>query len=256
MSVFSFARCPLVNINRRWNESKIGHEGFVRLLDHGVAEVLKVHELSLIITNGVRLFIALFLTTVYHVVFGGKVPNDNLAIKAATHKHVRVIWVPLNGRYLDRCVQQVRQRYYVIILKIEHKQLRIKRFTLNHSPGVEVHVVDHTHGNQVGPRGVKLDAGDSLVLAVITIQERPRLHRRRIDLAALSRLIISEHLEVVLEYIDDFVRLQCSLNLKSDPINKLIKLILMKFRLLQVFLGHLLDLLLLLLLKVRRIIHC
>jgi hypothetical protein len=164
--------------------------------------------------------------------------------------------MPLDRRHLDRCVQQICERYDIVILKIEDEQLRIKRFTLDHGSGVEVHVVDHAHGDEVGASGVELDASDSLVLTVVTIQERPRLHCRRVDLTALSRLIVPEHLKVILEYIDDFIRLQCSFNLKSYSIDKLVKFVLMKLCLLQVLLGHFLDLLLFLLLKVRRIVHC
>ena len=113
--------------------------------------------------------------------------------------------MPLNGRHLNWSIQQIRQRNDVVISKIENKKLRIKRLSLNNSSHIEIHVVNHTHGDKEIPRWMKLNASNSFVLTVITIKKRPRLHGSRIDLATLCSFSISEHLKIILEYIDDFV---------------------------------------------------
>lgn len=256
MRVFSFTWRSFIDINWRWNESEVGNECLVWLLDYWMTKVLQMHKLSFLISDGVIILTTRLLATIDNVVLRWQVPNDYLTVKASTDEHIGIIRMPFDGRHLDRSIQQIRQRDDVVILEIEYKKLRIKRFSLNNCSCIEIHVVYHTHGDKIRPRWMKLNASNSLVLAVITIKKRPRLHGSRIDLATLCCFGISEHLEIILEYINDFVWLQSCFNLKGDSINKLVELLLLNLSLLLIFFWHFLFLVILnLLLEVRRIVH-
>lgn len=103
---------------------------------------------------------------------------------------------------------------------------------------------------------MKLDARDPLIFAVVAVEEGAGLHRRRVDLATLSRLVVAEHFEVVLEHINNLIRLQSRFNLKSNSIDKFVKFLLMKLCFFHIFFGDFFFLLFIFFfLKIRRIIH-
>ena len=83
-----------------------------------------------------------------------------------------------------------------------------------------------------------------------------RQHLRCVNLASLSSFSVSKHLKVILENIDDFIRLKCSFNLECNPINELVKLFLLLFLVLDIFFWNFFSFLLLLfLLEIGWIIH-
>lgn len=52
---------------------------------------------------------------------------------------------------------------------------------------------------------MKLDAADPLILTVVTAQIGSSLHSRRIYFATCGRFGIPQHLEIILENINDFI---------------------------------------------------
>lgn len=114
----------------------------------------------------------------------------------------------------------------MVIREVEDQHIGFKRLSLDHGPQVEVHVVNHTHGYPVRLRWVELDARHTLALAVIVVNESSGCHVGGVDLAASCCLLVSEHLEVVLEHIDDLIALKSLLNSESNSIDELVQLLL------------------------------
>ena len=89
----------------------------------------------------------------------------------------------------------------------------------------EREVFNKTHGNQVWVGWVELNAGDTLILTVALLEESSWDGVDRGSLVACAGIIVSEHLEVKLEHIDDFVRLKSLLNSVGDSVDELVKLL-------------------------------
>ena len=73
---------------------------------------------------------------------------------------------------------------------------------------------------------MKLDARDSLTFTVVVFNEGPLLHLGAIYFASGSSFCVTEHLEIVLEHIDDFIRLERLFNAELDLLNEFVKLLL------------------------------
>lgn len=189
--MFAFTWSPLINIDWRRNKCNICYKCFVRLLDYWMTEMLKMHKLCLFIPNGICIITLRFLSAIDHMILGWKVPNDNLTIKTAADKHIRVIRMPLNGSYFDWCIKQICQRDDIIVLEIKYKKLGIERFSLNDSSCVEIHVIYHTHGNEVRSCWMEFNAGDSFILTIITVKERPCLHSCSVDFSTLCSFVVT-----------------------------------------------------------------
>ena len=110
----------------------------------------------------------------------------------------------------------------MVIGKVQNENERLEGFSLDHRSEVKVHVIDHTHGNPVGPRWVELNAGYALAFTIIVIDESPRSHISSIDFASCGCLVISEHLEVVLEHIDDLIGLESLFNSEGHAVDEFI----------------------------------
>jgi hypothetical protein len=160
------------------------------------------------------------------VVLRGEIPNDHLTVEATTVEHVGVLGVELDGRDFNWRLQHMSKSDDMVVRKVEDENERLEGFSLNHGSQVEVHVVNHAHRDPVWSSGVELNAGYALTFAVIVVDEGPRGHVGGVDLATSSGLIVSEHLKVVLEDIDDLIGLQGLLNSEGDSVNELVKLFL------------------------------
>lgn len=114
----------------------------------------------------------------------------------------------------------------MVIREVQDQHIRFERLSLDHRPKVEVHIVNHTHGDPVWLRWVELDARHTLSFAVIVINKGSRGHVSSIDLASSGCLLISEHLEVVLEDIDDLIALEGLLDSESNSVDELVQLFL------------------------------
>jgi len=91
------------------------------------------------------------------------------------------------------------------IREVQNEHIRLEGFTLDQRPRVKIHVVNHTHGNKIRFRWMKLDAGDSLSFTVVVFNEGSLLHLSAIDFASGCSFFVAKHLEIVLEHIDDFI---------------------------------------------------
>lgn len=74
-------------------------------------------------------------------------------------------------------------------------------------------------------RRMELNAGDTLVLAIVMLEECPRQHVNSTDLGCSSCFFVAEHLEVILKDIDQFIRLKRFLNSVRNSVNELIELL-------------------------------
>jgi len=72
---------------------------------------------------------------------------------------------------------------------------------------------------------MELDTSHPLAFTVITIEIVPSLHGGRVDFAISCSFVITEHFEIVLEHINDFVGLECCFNTICNSVNELIKLL-------------------------------
>jgi len=91
--------------------------------------------------------------------------------------------------------------------------LGIEGFAHDLGPVVEGKVLNDAHSHQSRLLRVKLDAGDSAVLRVGGLVEELAWHCvNSVNFGARSRLLVSQLLEIVLEDVDDLIRLQLALN--------------------------------------------
>jgi len=111
------------------------------------------------------------------------------------------------------------------ISKVENENVGLIRPGADLTSVFEREVLDKTHGNQVWVGWVELDARDTLVLTVALFEESSGNGVDGTSLVACASIFVSEHLEVKLEHIDDFVRLKGLLNSVGDSVNELVKLL-------------------------------
>jgi len=72
---------------------------------------------------------------------------------------------------------------------------------------------------------MELNARHSLAFAVIVINECSGIHCGSVDFTSSCCLIISQHFKIVLEHIDDFVRLKSFFDSEGHSVEELIKFI-------------------------------
>lgn len=65
---------------------------------------------------------------------------------------------------------------------------------------------------------MELDARDTFVLAVVMLKERSWQHVNRAYLSSRGSLLITQHLKIVLEHINQFIGLQCFLYPIGDSV--------------------------------------
>ena len=72
---------------------------------------------------------------------------------------------------------------------------------------------------------VEPDARNCFALAIFLLEVCPWYYIHVSILAACCSVLISKHLEIVLENIDDFIRLECFLNAVLNSVNKFVELL-------------------------------
>jgi hypothetical protein len=77
----------------------------------------------------------------------------------------------------------------------------------------------------MGFGGMELDAGNDFLFAVLLFVESAGYHVDRADLLAAGFLFVSKHFEVVLENVNNFVRLKGLLNTEGNTVNKFVHLV-------------------------------
>ena len=188
------------------------------------------------------LSLAGFWAAVDSVVLRREIPDNDLSIEASSTEHVGVLWMELNWGDLNRCLQDMPQSNDMVVREVEDQNVGLKRFSLNQRSYIEVHVVNHTHGYPIWLSWVKLNARDTFALAVIVINKCPRGHIGCIDLSSSCCFIISKHLKIILEHINDLIRLEGLLNSECHTINKFIKFFFELLGSLGFFFSHLASL--------------
>jgi len=153
-----------------------------------------------------------------------QVPSDHLAINSATDDHSWVLRVKLNRCDLNRRLQNIIERDDVRILKVEYQHVGLEAQAHQvDSVLVGLEVLHQRNSDQMLLGRVEPNTADSLLLAVLLFEVGARHHIDRAILATGRRVFIAQHLEVVLEHIDDLVRLQSFLDSELDAVDKLIK---------------------------------
>jgi len=131
--------------------------------------------------------------------------------------------MPFNTCDFDRCFQNIVQCDDVIIRKVQDENIRFEGFTRYKSSQLKFHIINHTHCYEIWSCWMELDACNSFVFTVIVFKIRSWLKSSTVDSSTCCSFFISKNLEIVLENIDNFVRLKGLFNSESDSINELIK---------------------------------
>jgi hypothetical protein len=72
---------------------------------------------------------------------------------------------------------------------------------------------------------MEFNTGHSLVFAVLMLNESPRQQVDRADLGCPRGLLVPQHLEVVLEDVDELVALEGLLDAVGHPVDELVELL-------------------------------
>ena len=231
MRMLSSTRVSLIDVNGTWNKSNITDKVFVRSNNTWLAEMLHLDNilgffsLALIGCCEVRFFsLSSFALRpgVDSVILWREIPNNNLSIKTSSTKHIGVLWVEFNRGNFDWRFQDMSQGNDMVVREVEDEHIGLEGLSLDHGSQIEVHVVNHAHSYPVWLRWVELYARHTLSLAVIVVNESSGCHVGGVDLAASCCLLVSEHLEVVLEHIDDLIALESLLDSESNSVDELI----------------------------------
>jgi len=112
------------------------------------------------------------------------------------------------------------------ILKVKDQNVGIKRDSEQvYAVFVRLKVLNQRDGDQVLLRWVESDARYSFRFTVLLFKVRPR-HNIYVGVLTASRSIfVAKHLKIVLEHIDDLVRLKGFLDAVLDAVDEFVKLL-------------------------------
>jgi len=106
------------------------------------------------------------------------------------------------------------------VTEIDNQYLCFATHAAVFAPLVEVTVFDHTYADQVVLAGVEFNASHMHVRRIARVLPHSFTHTRVVYVSLISFSLLSEHLEVVLKHIDNFIRLQSFFDAVGDTVNK------------------------------------
>ena len=222
-----------VDLDRAWDEFDIRDIVLVGLVDVREDKLLHFDGLLLL---ALVLFITLDFscissgrlgtTLLNDVLSRGKIPRDQLTIDTATDNNFGVLWCKFDSRHFNWRLKGILREDHLGVGEVKDQNLGLERFTHDLSALFEAQLLNNAHGNKCRLLRVELDICNGSVLRIASlVKELTRHGVRCVDLCSASRDIVTQLLEIVLEHIDDFVRLKLALNAWRNTIDESVELL-------------------------------
>ena len=130
--------------------------------------------------------------------------------------------MPLNATDFNWSLQHIVELDDMGVLEVRYQHMAVKRLSSNLSPVVKGKVLHHGHGYKVRLGGMELDAGDSLVFAIVMVDELAGQQVNATDLRVCGSLFSTQDIEVVLKHVNQLIGLEGFFNSVGDSIDKLL----------------------------------
>lgn len=154
-----------------------------------------------------------------------QIPNNNLTIDCTTDNDSWILWMELDSCDLDWSLQNVVKSDNVWVLKVKYQHIWVETETHKvDTVFVSLKVFNKRNGDQVLLGWVETNARHSLWLTVFLFEVSAWNEGHSSGLGTGTSVLIAQHIEIVLENINDFVGLQSLLNAVLDTVNKFVKL--------------------------------
>jgi hypothetical protein len=154
-----------------------------------------------------------------------QVPSNHLTVDRTTDHYSWVLRMELNRGHFDWRLKNVIERNDVGVFKVENQNVSIERYSEQvDTVLIRFKVFDERDRDKVLLGWVEPDAGDCLRLTVLLFEVGTGNHIHVGVLTTSSCVFITEHLEVILEHINDLVGLEGLFYTVLNAVNKFIKL--------------------------------